>query len=143
MAASGILFFEESQRATDESMTADTQLAQVLEHAPSRGDGWDLLADGRQVRPVLSFHSATEGWCREYMLAEQGRYSRAVACKGEKHWFTAVITPDEAGAEGASNDYRAAGANDSDEVQRFVDTHADGIALSADKEAELIARGWK
>ena len=35
--------------------TVDIALAQVLEQSPSRGSGWEALADGRQARPVLSF----------------------------------------------------------------------------------------
>ena len=141
MAASGILFFEQSSPDTDNHSLAGNLLAQELENTPSRSDGWDLLADGRQIRPILSFHSKRDGWCREYLVSEQGEYWRGVACKAEEQWVTVVYSQED--ATGASTDYRPAGASASNEVQNFVQTQADNIALSAKQEAQLIDRGWQ
>ncbi|MEH6583831.1 MAG: hypothetical protein V7754_17995 [Halioglobus sp.] len=143
MAASGVLFFEESGQPAADNRLADTQLFEELERAPSRGEGWNLLGDGRQVRPILSFHSKSDGWCREYMLAEQGELWRGVACRGENRWINTVISSQDIGAAGSADQYRPASAADTDQVQSFVRTQADGIALSANEEAELINKGWK
>lgn len=144
MAASGLLFFDQSRQGTEDYLPADDLLVQELEFSPSRSDGWDLLADGRQVRPILSFQSRSGGWCREYMLAKQGEHWRGVACRGDQGWVTEVISlAGTAVVADSNNEYRPAGANDAYAVEKFVEANADGIALSASQEAELIKNGWK
>jgi hypothetical protein len=143
LAATGLLFFEASQPGSNNPLQADALLAQTLEHSPSRAEGWNQLSDGRQVQPMLSFYSKSNGWCREYRLADQGQQLRGVACRGEEHWVNAVITAEQAGIPGASNDYRPAGADDVSPIQHFVDTQAQDIPLSARAEAELIANSWQ
>jgi hypothetical protein len=135
LAATGLLFFEASQPGSNNPLQADALLAQALEHSPSRAEGWNQLSDGRQVQPMLSFYSKSNGWCREYRLADHGQQLRGVACRGEKHWVN--------GIPGASGDYRPAGASDISPIQHFVDTQARDIPLSARAEAELIANGWQ
>ncbi|MDG2273886.1 MAG: hypothetical protein P8L39_16430 [Halioglobus sp.] len=143
LAASGLLFLDESRQSPDGTLGDDALLAQELEYSPSRADGWDQLDDGRRVRLVLSFHSRNNGWCREYMLAEDGQYWRGVACRGEGRWINEVISPAGSNFSGSTADYRPAGANDSDQIQRFVDSQANDIALSAQAEAELLSIGWQ
>ena len=143
LAASGLLFFEQSAPGNDSQAAADNLLAQALEHTPSRGEGWDLLADGRQLRPVLSFRSEAEGWCREYLVVEQGEHSRGVACKGEHSWGTTVLSPQPPSVTDSAREYRAAGADQADQVDDFVASHADNIPLSAREEARQISTGWK
>jgi len=142
MAASGLLMFQQSQVATtDQGM--DSLIAQELEHTPSRADGWNLLADGRKMRPVLSFLSKSNGWCREFLIADQGVHMRGVACKQESHWVNAVIAPVDSQVSDAAMDYRTAGADDVDAVQAFVDSQADDIPLGLTAEAELIEGRWR
>lgn len=142
MAASGLLMFQQAQVASvDQGM--DALIAQELEQAPSRAAGWYLLADGREMRPVLSFHSKDNGWCREFLLNDQGLQQRGVACKGENLWVTAVIGPIDTQFADAATDYRPAGASDLDSVQVFVDSQADDIPLGLSAEAKLIEGGWK
>ena len=62
------------------TLAADDQLARVLEQSPSSGERWETLADGREVRPVLSFQSRSGHWCREFLLAGNGA-SRAVCVR--------------------------------------------------------------
>jgi hypothetical protein len=144
MAASGDLLVQGTgQQLSGTSATgSDSSLAQVLETTPSRGDGWNTLSDGRQVRPLLSYARIEGGWCREFLLADQGTNWRGVACKtGQGEWKTEILN-DQGGIESA-DEYRTAGANDSNELARFMDTSAKGIALSAEKEEELIATKWR
>jgi hypothetical protein len=144
MAASGLLLVRGTgQQLTDTSTTgSDPLLAQILETTPSRGDGWNTLSDGRQVRPLLSYARSEGGWCREYLLSDQGANWRGVACKsGEGDWKTEIVNVQ--GAAESADEYRTAGANDSNEIARFMDTSAKGIALSAEREEELIATKWR
>jgi hypothetical protein len=144
MAASGLLLVQGTgQQLADSSATgSDPLLAHILETTPSRGDGWNTLSDGRQVRPLLSFARIEGGWCREYLLSDDGANWRGVACKAGQDDWKIEIVKDQGPAE-SSDEYRTAGANDSDEVARFMDTSAKGIALSAEKEEELIAAKWR
>jgi hypothetical protein len=142
LAASGLLSFDQSQPGVPAGTAIDTLLVQALENAPSRGDGWNSLADGRKMRNVLSFQSLDSGWCREYRLEDQGQQWHGVACRGEIHWTTAVVSPAHTLGSSAS-EYRPASAGDSDQVQHFVESQAQDIALSLKQEAQLIKDGWK
>ena len=142
MAASGLLMFERAQIAgVDQGM--DALIAAELEQTPSQADGWNVLADGREMRPVLSFQSKDNGWCREFLLADEGVQQRGVACKTDNQWVTAVIGPVDTQIADAATDFRPAGADDLDSVQAFVESQADDIPLGLGEEAELIEGGWK
>lgn len=120
---------------------ADTLLSMALENSPSRGDGWEVLADGRNIRPVLSFQSTTGAWCREYLLRSNEASWHGVACRGDGGWTTTVLA--SADAVATSADYRPAGAANPDEIADFIDRSAAGIALDADEEAAIISRAWQ
>lgn len=119
----------------------DAALAEVLEVTPSRGAGWQELADGRQVRPVLSFAHTDGSWCREYLLSEDGATYRGVACRTGDQWVTTIL--DAQPMPGNATEYRPAGADDADAVATFITDHSEEIALSRKEEAELIARKWR
>lgn len=131
----------DQQSAQPGAAGVDNLLSLALETSPSRGDGWEALADGRQLRPVLSFQTTAGSWCREYLLRSSEGSWHGVACRGDAGWATTVL----AGADAAesSADYRPAGAASADEVADFVDRNAAGIALDAGEEADLIARAWQ
>jgi hypothetical protein len=120
---------------------ADTLLSMALENSPSRGDGWVELADGRNIRPVLSFQSTAGTWCREYLLRSSEASWHGVACRGDTGWTTTVLA--SADAADTSADYRPAGAANPDEIADFIDRNAAGIALGADEEAAIISRAWQ
>lgn len=142
VAAAGLLLTPEwRQQAPEQSAGGDALLAHVLEHSTSRGDGWDALEDGRQVRPLLSFRSTQGDWCREYLVAAQSSTWRGVACRGQGQWITAVLTT-EATADSAI-EYRPAGSAASEDIASFIDTNAADIALSLDEEAALITSNWQ
>ncbi len=119
----------------------DAGLASVLESSPSMADGWASIADGRQVRPVLSFKGSDGNWCREYLISDTETASRGVACREAGQWQVQVLAATE--IPGGSSEFRPAGAGDSDAVASYLAAHAEGIALSADQEAELIEAGWQ
>ena len=132
----------DQQSAQPGATGVDAMLSLALENAPSRGDGWEVLADGRNVRPVLSFQDSSGTWCREYHLAGSDGSWHGVACRGDSGWTTTVVAATEF-ADVPSADYRPAGAADPDEVAEFIDRNAAGIPLDARQEAEIIAREWQ
>ncbi len=131
----------EQQPAQPGAAGTDSLLSLALEASPSRGEGWEALADGRELRPVLSFQTSAGSWCREYLLRSSEGSWHGVACRGDAGWTTTVLDGTE--SAGSSTDYRPAGAASADEVADFIDRSAAGIALDAREEAELIARAWK
>jgi len=120
---------------------ADTALSIALDNSPSRGSGWETLADGRQVRPVLSFQGTSGNWCREYLLTDGDADWHGVACRDGDTWTTAVLASTH--ITDTSTEYRPAGAGDSDAIATFIDINAAGIPLDARQEAEQIARTWQ
>ena len=149
MAASGLLLVQGTgQQLAGPSPASgtfsDNMLAQELDRAPSRGEGWDVLEDGREVRPLLTYARIGGGWCREYLLSDQSGQSRGIACRrDEGTWITEALDTQAQQHTGLSSEYRAAGANDSDQIALFADKNAADIALSAEKEQELITAGWQ
>jgi hypothetical protein len=144
MAASGLLFVQGTgQQLAAPPSALDVQLAQALETSPSKAEGWDVLADGRQVRPVLSYARIGGGWCREYLLSAQGEHSHGIACKRDQGtWITETLDI-QAQQAASPNEYRTAGAGDSDQISNFIESSAADIALSAQKEQQLISTGWR
>ncbi len=137
LATAGLLLNPE-WRDTD---AGDNALAAVLEGTPSGGSGWQLLEDGRQVRPVLSFAHVDGSWCREYLLSQDGATYRGVACRTGGQWVTRNV--DAQTQPGDATAYRPAGAGDADAVAAFISQNGAGIPLSRSEEADLIARQWR
>lgn len=113
----------------------------VLDITASSADSWHSLADGRQVRALLSFRSIEGGWCREYFLANANSAQRGVACREAGAWHSRVQV--EQTLPGSAADYRPAASSDVDAVASFVARYADGDALSLTDEAAVIAGRWQ
>ena len=137
LATAGLLLYPDWR----ETNVGDMALAAVLETTPSGDAEWQALADGRQVRPVLSFAHVDGSWCREYLLSQDGATYRGVACRSGDQWITNVLKPQS--IPGNTTEYRPAGAGDADAVAAFIAANGAGIALSRGEEAELIARQWR
>jgi hypothetical protein len=141
LAASGALMFSDAWLSGSSAMPSNSPLAQALEHTPSRGEGWDQLADGSQFRPVLSFQSKSGDWCREFALEAHSENWRGVACRDSSGWTTRAIGM--AKMVRSRGEYRPAGAGNAAEVSSFVEAEAADIALSSSQEAKLIENSWK
>lgn len=141
VAASATLLTRWDQHPTGPASGVDAMLAHALENVPSGGTGWETLADGREVRLVLSFRSQAGNWCREYLAAGAEGNFHAVACRGDNGWTTAVLSVTE--LPGSGEEYRPAGALDDQAVVDFVELNAAGIPLDARQEADLLARKWQ
>ena len=143
VAAAGLLLAPQWREMPGDPATGtqDDLLAQVLEETPSRAEGWEYLADGRQVRPILSFSSKDGTWCREFLLTETGATFRGVACRSGGSWHTEVLS--DALRPGVGSAYRPAGAADSAAVETYITVHSVDIPLGMEEEAALIARDWQ
>ena len=144
MAASGLLLVQGTgPQLAGPTPGSDALLAEALESTPSHGDGWDILSDGRELRPLLSYAHVDGGWCREYLLSQQTGHARGIACKrAEGTWITEALDT-QAQQSASPDEYRTAGAADSDHIAIFMENNAAGIALSAEQEQELIAKNWQ
>ena len=137
-----VLAFVISVKQTDvfNPMTMDPSLASALEHYSSRASGWEQLGNGREFRSVLTFPAADGRWCREFLLAQDESHWRGVACRDDGSWENQVV-----GSEvflKQETHYRPAGADDSEQVARFIDETATDVALGPQQEAALINSGW-
>lgn len=142
VAATGLLLTPDWRQAGAPAPGGDDPLlAQTLEQAPSRAEGWENLADGRQLRPMLSFQSKSGEWCREFLISDADSSWRGVACRDDSGWQTEAIGVQDVLDHGAQ--YRPAGAAQAAEVDAYIDANAADIPLSLSQEAELIARGWR
>lgn len=121
--------------------SAEALLAQALETTPAMAEGWQVLDNGQQLRPVLSFRHHNGAWCREFLLLTGDDSNRGVACREAGEWRTTVSSP--ASIPGDSTEFRPASAADADPVASYLASHADSIPLSASEEAALIERGWE
>ncbi|MBT4521020.1 MAG: hypothetical protein HOC23_13545 [Halieaceae bacterium] len=143
--ASGLLIYPEGRQDTagyaNIGSYNDAQLSHVLEQTPSGSEDWETLADGRQVRPVLSFAIRDGVWCREYLVSGKDDNWRGVACRNGGHWTTEVIEQEQ--LTGSSSEYRTAGATDSATIASFIDNNASDIALGSEEEAAMIAKAWQ
>jgi hypothetical protein len=129
-----------NQIAVFHPMTIDAKMAHALESSPSRASGWEILDDDRTFRSVLTFPAADGKWCREFLLTHRESNWRGVACRDGSNWVNQVV-----GSEMFLNQetqYRPAGADDSQNVARFIDETATDIALGPQQEAALIQSGW-
>jgi hypothetical protein len=140
VAASATLVTQWGQNAGQSGSHPDALLAATLEQTPSMATGWETLADGRQIRPVLSFHSRAGDWCREYLLNDDGDNWHAVACRRNEGWANTVINRTDPAQPG--DEYRPAGAADTALVADYIDRNATDIPLDAAQEAAIIARNW-
>ena len=114
----------------DASAYADTQLAGVLDDR--------LVADqspGDETRVLLSFRSEEGRYCRAF----SGSAGGGIACRDEAGWKLEALGE---GSEGASTDYRMAGAGDA-EILALAQEMAAGPALDAQGEQAAREQGWR
>jgi len=132
----------DSSPGVPELLQEDRLLSAALEKMPSMADDWEILEDGRQLRPILTFPSTSGNWCREYLLSTGDNDWRGVACRDEAGaWMTEAL-----GSESFLNPgdaYQPAGAGDADQVATFIGENAADIALSRSQESALITGGWQ
>lgn len=109
---------------------ADTQLAAVLDHRLVAGQ-----PQAEETRVLLSFRSEEGRYCRAF----SGSAGGGIACHDDEGWKLEAVGK---GSEGASTDYRMAGAGDA-EILALAQDMAAGPALDAEAEKAARAQGWR
>ena len=109
---------------------ADTQLASVLDDRLVAGQ-----SQAEETRVLLSFRSEEGLYCRAY----RGSSGGGIACHDDEGWKVEAVRK---GSEGASTDYRMAGAGDA-EILALAQDMAAGPALDAEAEEAARAQGWR
>lgn len=117
-------------QGVESSAYAGTQLAAILDDR--------LVADQSQTdetRLLLSFRTEEGRYCRAFSASGGG----GIACRDDRGWKLRVVGE---GSEGASTDYRMAGAGDADILALAQDIAA-GPALDAEAERAARVQGWR
>lgn len=94
------------------------------------------LDDHRSVDVQLSLVTPDGRYCREALVADEGRSDRIVACQNDGAWRIAGLSKGEAGAAGYET---ASGAGSLDALVQDLG----GEALDGQAEAEAIRKGWR
>ncbi len=109
---------------------ADTQLAAVLDDRLVAGQ-----SRAEETRVLLSFRSEEGLYCRAF----SGSAGGGIACHDDEGWKLEAVSK---GSEGASTDYRMAGAGDA-EILALAQDMAAGPALDAETEKAAREQGWR
>ncbi|MEL7720532.1 hypothetical protein AAG598_10850 [Citromicrobium bathyomarinum] len=88
-----------------------------------------------ETRVLLSFRGEEGRYCRAF----SGSAGSGIACRDDEGWKLEAVGND---SEGASTDYRMAGAGDS-EILALAQEMAAGPALDAEGEKAARAQGWR
>lgn len=118
----------------------ETALAAALDTVSARAEGWDEMADGREVQVALTFPASNGQWCREFQVRGDSEAWHGVACREDGSWITQVRV-NGVDIESGSH-YRPASGETVNAVSRFIDNNARDIALGAEEELRLIESGW-
>lgn len=118
-------------------------LSATLEQLPSSADRWETLADGSEVRAILSFPIHDGTWCREYLLRSSEQSVRGIACRDNGQWETRVAVAQLMLPAGEEDAYRPASASDSDQIAAFVGINARDDVAGEEREAGLITSNWQ
>jgi hypothetical protein len=120
----------------------DTPLYGVLESTPS-AEVINVPAEDAAVRAVLTFRAKDGRFCREFeVLAGSGDGSTGIACRDKEGWRAEVLLS-AAAAPTDSNYYTPASGSDQPAVAEVVERLIEGDPLSAEEEANVLARGWQ
>jgi hypothetical protein len=110
------------------------------------GAALERTASGKEaalasVRPMLSFNSKEEGWCRQFEMRSAGKQvSYGVACRDRAgDWRVIASTAPSAAARG----YVPAGADRRKAIDDLVTSMIVGEPLSAEDEAAAIGKKWQ
>jgi hypothetical protein len=109
---------------------AGTELAALLDDRLVAQQGGD-----ERVRVLLSFRDEAGAYCRAFTSAEEG----GIACRDETGWHLRYETE---GADGQGTDYRMAGADTAELLERAQDM-AFGPALDRAEEVAARASRWR
>jgi hypothetical protein len=115
---------------------AEANLGPLLERTESGKD-----AAVATLRPVLSFSSKADGWCRQVEVRNAARQvSHALACRGDDgQWKVVASTPPSSAGGG----FAPAGAGGRKAIDDLATSMMRGNPLAPEEEAATIGRGWR
>lgn len=94
------------------------------------------------IQPVLSYESITQEFCREYILSDQNKVVRGIACKNRTGFWEERISTSIPGYIEDSQ-YHTVAAPDTDILNSYIDKTMHGLPMSLDEELLVIQAGWK
>jgi Putative zinc-finger len=113
------------------------QIASVLQSTPS-GES-QLLANGQEVTPRLSFQDKEGDYCRTFRLQDSGVRRDSVACRRNGNWQQTATVYSQMEDDTAS--YRPASGGDP--LDLLIDKAINEGPYDRHQEAELIRENWQ
>ena len=144
--AIGTIFVSFTRSPAPTSLLASTfeqgaPIYDVLETGPSAVVVRLDSSEGSSVMPVLSFKTKDQGFCREFIVVENRRRNRGVACREDKGW--AVLLLASAGVEPSQNSYQTATEVTEASFEKAINELMVGEPLNSEEELMLMRDGWR
>lgn len=127
------------QSTQDESAASYAALLQSTLESASSGDLRSDESGEFMVTPRVSFATADEGYCREYMSYKQGAERSGLACRNDSGRWSIVSERDVSSS--TSEQYRAAG--DQGVRSSYPKVLEGAERLSFDEEQNALRSAWK
>jgi hypothetical protein len=122
------------------TIAPDNPLFDVLETTPSAMQAALIAGETIEVRPTLSYQTASGTYCREFEVTGTDTALHSVACRSDAGWEIQILNRIQVhGQEGMRT---ASGASDQ-AVDQFVSDTMDDIPFGSEQELVLIKNGWK
>lgn len=110
-------------------------VAEVLEQQTS-GYQYDL-ADGRRVKPQLTFIDKNENYCRQFQLSHADKFSEHIACRIHNQWELVASTEEKILD---NSDYQTASSNTQLDTKLDEIMHSEVLDVNSEKQA--IDKKW-
>ena len=117
-------------------------LHQALESTPSNTIYAAASAGGDFIKPIMSFKSTDDRYCREFEINADSSISVGVACRSNEQWQVEVLLA--AGQRPAGSvDYQPASGFSEAALTAVLDNLWSGDAFDAQQESQLISNRWR
>lgn len=130
-------------RNTADIIGSDNALFAVLEQQPSASSITINIARDAVVTPTMTFRSANNGYCREYMVMSGQSGTRNIACRGENAWTVKASVTIQGDISPAEGQYQTATGQDNSALDSMILGLIEGDALSREQESEIMQRNWQ
>lgn len=121
-------------------ISPDNALFAILDTQPSLSTA--SFDDDTIIRPLMTFRSTDDTYCREFEIITPETGSRSVACRTENSWMVKVTTKTRNNLSTGNGLYQTASQPESALLDSTILELMAGDALSADQEANIIEEKW-
>lgn len=122
-------------------VVAGNPLHKALESVPSN-TVFTAAAAGDIIKPIMSFKSLDNRFCREFEINADSSISVGVACRSNDKWQVEVLLA--AGQRAAGNiNYQPASGYSEVALNAVLDNLWNGNSFDMEQERNLIANGWR